>query len=401
MGRFAYRAIDAEGRPRSGEADAASPEDLERRLRRLGLAMVRCRPAGPWRRLLRRSPATRAELAQFCHQLSQLYRAGIGIIDCLHGLRDNAESFALRQVAASLVASIEAGSSLAEAFASRPDAFDPVFVALVRAGEQSGRLEAALERLANDLRWQDDVLRATRRALAYPALVLVIVAAAIVVLLIHVVPQLGLALRSLSPQLPAQTEFLLAASAGLTRAWPVFAGAAGLVALAALVVAQAGGPWRDRLDRRCLRWPVVGPLRLQLALSRFAGAFALLYRSGIGVLDSLRLCENVVGPRALREALQGAQEAIAGGRSLSQAFADARLFPPLVMRMLEVGESTGNLDDALDHVSAHYEQRAREAVATAQALVGPATTVLLGGVIATILYAIFLPLYDLAGKVRV
>ena len=400
MARYAYRVIDAEGRAHSGRADAASAEDLERRLRHLGLSLVRCRPARTMPLLGRRSAVTRAELAQFCVQLSQLYRAGMGIVECLASLREGSERFALRQVAASLAASIESGSGLADAFASRADVFDPVFIALVRAGEQSGQLDAVLERLANDLRWRDDLARASWRALAYPGLVLSIVVGAVAGLLLFLVPPLASVFRSISPQLPLQTEMLVAVAAMFARGWPWVVGASVAAGIGLTAAAHLSERFRAALDSAGLRLPLLGALRMRFALARFAACLALLYRSGIGVLDGLRLCEDVVGPRELRAALRTARRAIATGRSLSQAFADTGLFPPLVMRMLQVGESTGNLDDALEHVSAHYSRSSREAVADLQAIIGPATTVILGGVIAAILAAVFMPLYEVIGKVR-
>lgn len=398
MTRFAYRVIDAQGRAHVASATAASADDLERRLRRQGLLLVRCRERRAAGLLPRRAPATRAELARFCLQLSHLYGAGIGLVDCLASLREGDDRFALRHLAASLAASIEAGSSLAEACESRADVFDPVFVALLRAGEQSGRLEAVLESLADDLRWRDGIARASRQALAYPALVLAVVAAALAGMLIFLVPPLASVFQSISPQLPPQTELLLAASAALSTGWPMIAAVPLLIAIV-LVATRANGRLRAAFDRATLRLPGIGTLRMRFALARLAACFALTYRSGISVLDSLRLCESLAGPHELREAVRGARRAISAGRSLSQAFADAAVFPPLVLRMLQVGESSGKLDDALEHVSAHYSRSAREAVATLQALIGPATTVVVGAVVGAVVYAVLLPLYDVIGRV--
>lgn len=398
MTRFTYRVIDAQGRAHVSSTTAASADDLEHRLQRQGLLLVRCRERRSEGLLPRRSPATRAELARFCLQLSHLYGAGIGLVECLASLRDGDDCFALRQLAASLAASIESGSSLADACENRADVFEPVFVALLRAGEQSGRLEAVLGSLADDLRWRDGIARAARQALAYPALVLAVVAAALAGMLIFLVPPLASALQSISPKLPPQTEFLLATSTALSTGWPMIAGIPVLIGVA-LAATRASQRLRAAVDHASLRLPGIGTLRMRLALARLAACFALTYRSGISVLDSLRLCENLAGPSDLKEAVRRARRAISAGRSLSQGFADASVFPPLVLRMLQVGESSGKLEDALEHMSAHYSQSAREAVATLQALIGPATTVIVGAIVAAVIYAVFLPLYNVIGRV--
>jgi type IV pilus assembly protein PilC len=157
---------------------------------------------------------------------------------------------------------------------------------------------------------------------------------------------------------------------------------------------------QQRLDNIALRMPVLGPIRFKIILARFSTFFAMLYKSGISVLDGIQICEKIMGNRTMEDALRNVGRSISEGQGISQAFAATRLFPPLVLRMLRVGESTGGLDVALLNVSYFYNREVREGIARLQALIGPATTLILGGLIVGILYTIFLPLYDVIGKVK-
>ena len=151
---------------------------------------------------------------------------------------------------------------------------------------------------------------------------------------------------------------------------------------------------------RALRMPVLGDLRQKIILARFSTFFAMLYRAGISVLDCIQICEKIVGNRVMEEGLQRVGRSISEGQGISQAFLATKLFPPLVLRMLRVGESTGGLDVALLNVSYFYNRQVRESISRMQQLLGPATTVVLGGLVVAILYAIFLPIYDVIAKIQ-
>ena len=145
---------------------------------------------------------------------------------------------------------------------------------------------------------------------------------------------------------------------------------------------------------------MIGPIRFKIMLARFSTFFAMLYRSGISVLDCIQICEKIMGNRIMESALQRVGRSISEGQGISQAFTATKLFPPLVLRMLRVGESTGGLDTALLNVSYFYNREVREGINKMQSLIGPATTIVLGGLIVAILYTIFLPLYDVISKIR-
>jgi type IV pilus assembly protein PilC len=399
MALFAYKAVDAQGTASTGNLDAANAIDLELRLKRLGLDLltfegVKRSTAARTRRV------SRTELITFCFHLSQLLKAGVNIIEALTDLRDTVDNPGFRQVIASLLEDIEGGLKLSEAMANHGYCFDGVFVALVKAGEQSGQLTEVLDELSENLKWQDEMAAQAKKALIYPALVFVVIIAVIFVLMIFLVPQLASTFKTMVPKLPRETEALVWLSAIFVRWWYLLLGVPVAVVTFAVIFAKTNERAQEAIDGLALKLPVLGELRQKIILARFSTYFALLYKAGISVLDCIQICEKIVGNRVMELGLQRVGRSISEGQGISQAFIATKLFPPLVLRMLRVGESTGGLDVALLNVSYFYNRQVREGISKMQQLLGPATTVVLGGLIIAILYAIFLPLYDVIGKVK-
>jgi type IV pilus assembly protein PilC len=275
-----------------------------------------------------------------------------------------------------------------------------VFVALVRAGEQSGQLTEVLDELSENLKWQDEIASQARRAMTYPILVFVVIVAVIFVLMVFLVPQLAATFKTLVPKLPRETEILIRISDIFVKWWYLLLGIPTVAGVATWLTARTNEKIQRNVDAASLRMPVLGELRQKIILARFSTYFAMLYRSGISVLDCIGICEKIVGNRVMEEGLQRVGRSISEGQGISQAFLATKLFPPLVLRMLRVGESTGGLDVALLNVSYFYNRQVRESIARMQTLLGPATTVVLGVLIIAVLYSIFLPIYDVISKIK-
>ena len=399
MALFAYRAVDAEGRISTGNLDAANAIDLELRLKRLGLDLVTF--GGVKRSTAARTRnVTREELITFCFHLSQLLKAGVSIIEALTDLRDTVENAGFRQVIASLLEDIEGGLKLSEAMANHSYCFDGVFVALVRAGEQSGQLTEVLDELSDNLKWQDEIASQAKRAMVYPVIVTVVIFAVIMVLMTVLVPQLAATFKTLVPKLPRETEVLIAISNFFVRWWYLILGIPAAAVAGAFIFGRTSDSAQRAIDGMSLKMPVLGEIRQKIILARFSTYFAMLYRAGISVLACIEICEKIVGNRVMEDGLKRVGRSISEGQGISQAFLATKLFPPLVLRMLRVGESTGALDAALLNVSYFYNRQVREGIARMQALLGPLTTVILGVLIIGILYSIFLPIYDVIGKIK-
>jgi type IV pilus assembly protein PilC len=396
---FAYRAVDADGRISTGNLDAANAIDLELRLKRLGLDLITFES-------VKRSTAartrtvTRTELITFCFHLSQLLKAGVNIIEALTDLRDTVDNPGFRQVMASLIEDIGGGLKLSEAMANHGYCFDNVFVALVRAGEQSGNLTEVLDELSENLKWQDEMAAQAKKAMIYPVIVLVVIVGVIFVLMTLLVPQLAATFKTLVPKLPRETEVLIFLSNIFVKWWYLLLGVPAAAIALVFFLARTNEGVQRALDEAGLKMPVLGAIRQKIILARFSTYFAMLYRSGISVLECIHICEKIVGNRVMEEGLQRVGRSISEGQGISQAFLATKLFPPLVLRMLRVGESTGALDSALLNVSYFYNRQVRDSIAKMQQLLGPATTVVLGVLIVAILYSIFLPIYDVISKIK-
>lgn len=399
MALFAYRAMDSDGRVSSGNLDAVNAIDLELRLKRLGLDLITFESARS-SAAARSRRVTRAELITFCFHLSQLLKAGVNIIEALTDLRDSLENPGFKQVVASLVEDIEGGLKLSDAMGNHPYCFDAVFVSLVRAGEQSGQLTEVLDELTENIKWQDEMAAQAKRALIYPMIVFVVIIGVIFVLMTLLVPQLADAFRTLVPKLPRETEFVIALSKIFVKWWYLMLGIPALLIGALWIYTRTNEKARRALDETALKLPLLGPIRQKIILARFSTFFAMLYRSGISVLECIHICEKIVGNRVMEEGLARVGRTISEGQGITQAFTSTKLFPPLVLRMLRVGETTGALDTALLNVSYFYNRQVRESIARMQTLLGPLTTVVLGGLIAGVLYTIFLPIYDVIGKIK-
>jgi len=227
-----------------------------------------------------------------------------------------------------------------------------------------------------------------------------VITAVVFVLMTFLVPQLAITFKQLVPKLPRETEVLIFISNVFVKYWYLLIGVPVVAGTALVVVAKTNERVQRGLDSLSLKLPVLGGVRQKIILARFSTFFAMLYKAGISVLDCIQICEKIVGNRVMEEGLQRVGRSISEGQGISQAFIATKLFPPLVLRMLRVGESTGALDAALLNVSYFYNRQVRESIDRLQQTIGPATTVVLGLLIVGILYAIFLPIYDVIAKIK-
>ena len=395
---FDYRAIDQTGRTTRGTLSAVNDVDLELRLKRMGLDLITLAELSRQYAPSGRERVTRRDLVTFCFHMRYITRARIPLLDGLRDLRDTMEKRGFRDVLTALLEDMEGGKVLSQALAAHPAVFGAVFVHSVRAGEQTGLLDAVFDRLAESLKWQEEVAAKAKRLMIYPALVLAVVGAAILFLLVYLVPQVLSLVETMGVTLPLPTLILLAISKALRSYWLIglpLALAVGVGLPLWVKQSEAGGDWWDRTQ---LRLPVIGPIVQKMALSRFTNTLAMMYRSGVTVLDALRAGEMVAGNRVIAGGIHRAAQQIADGRGLSESFQSLALFPPLVIRMLRVGESTGALDEALDNVTYFYNREVLDSIENGLRVLEPLLTAILGLLLGGILVSVLLPVYDLIGN---
>lgn len=399
MALYAYRAIDSSGKSVVGRLEAINLIDLEMRLKRMDLDFINGDPVRQGG-AFQRAKISRPDLINFCFHMEQLARAGVSLIESLADLRDSTENPRLREILAGMVESIEGGKTLSQAMAEHPQTFDPVMVSLIRAGEETGALPQVLGNLLESLKWQDELAAHTKKLIMYPAFLGTVVVAITLFMMIYLVPKMAGFIRNMGQELPTQTRILIATSEFFVNYWYLVLGLPLLAAIAVFILVGKSHKARYRFDDIKLRLPYVGEILRKIILSRFASVFAMMYSSGITILDSIKATEEVVGNLVIKEGLQKVGGLISEGENVTLAFQNAGMFPPLVLRMLRVGESTGALDTALINVSYFYNRDVRESIEKVQAMIEPVMTVTIGLILGWIMLAVLGPIYDIITKMK-
>lgn len=399
---YRYRAVSDSGQVRSGQTEALNLPDLEARLTqaRLDLIEAHVRPVSApsaWGA----GPSTK-DLITFCLHLAQVTRAGISLLDGLQDLIDDVENPKFRVILGAIVSAIQSGTGLADALAAYPKVFDRTFIALIRAGEQSGNIPETFRRLADSLKWRDELRSSFKKLLIYPAFGMTVITAVFLFLMIYLVPQLSGFIRSMSGgQLPLQTQVMLAISNFLVKHWWVLLVVpAALGVAASLVLHLASEALRADFDAAKLRLPLIGPTLQKIALARFTATLGMLYASSIPVLSALELSAGAAGNRMIYRAVMAAQSKISDGLTIADSFETTHLFPRLVVRMLRIGEATGELDKSLANVSYFYDREISDAIKSVQALVEPVLTVFMGLILGWLILSMLGPLYDTIAKLK-
>jgi type IV pilus assembly protein PilC len=379
--------------------DATNAIDLELRLKRMDLDYIRGNPVRQIGMFGGRA-ACRRELINFCFHLEQLSRAGVPILEGLTDLRDSLENPRFREVIAGMIESIDGGKTLSQAMAEHPSVFDDVFVSLIAAGEHTGKLQEVLGNLVESLKWQDELAAQTKKLIMYPAFMGTVVIGVILFMMIYLVPKMVGFITNMGHELPLHTKLLIGTSNVFVNHWYLVIGLPLALVAVAVAMVRTHPAARLRFDSTKLRLPLVGVLLRKVILSRFASVFAMMYGSGISILDSLRASEGVVGNQAIRNGLRQVGEMIAEGQSITTAFQNVGLFPPLVIRMLKVGENTGALDTALVNVGYFYGRDVRESLGRIQALIEPVMTIVLGLMLGWVMLSVLGPVYDTITKLK-
>lgn len=399
MALYSYRAIDEQGKTHKGLQDAANQVDLEMRLKRGGLDLINAKE-DKGRTGIGRSRIKRAELITFFFNLEQLSSAGVPLLESLADLRDTMNDPKFREIIANLVESIEGGKKLSQAMAQHPQAFDKIFISLTYAGEESGRLPEVFLHITESLKWQDEMSSHTKTIMLYPAFVGTIVVGITFFLMIYLVPQLVSFIKGMGQEIPIQTRMLLATSSFFVNYWYILVALPVVLPIAAKLIISSSPEMRYRFDLFKLNMWVTGPILRKIILARFANTFAMMYGSGISILDCIANSSDVVNNLAVARSLTEVTQEIESGKNLTQSFQNTGMFPPLVIRMLKVGEATGSLDKALLNVSYFYDRDVKDSIKKVQVMIEPTMTIILGALLGWVMLSVLSPIYDIIGKVN-
>ncbi|MFM9913149.1 MAG: type II secretion system F family protein [Methylophilaceae bacterium] len=397
---YTYKAVDQNGKPAQGQMDAINEIDLELRLKRMGLDLITVKEASQRQKMFGGAKAKLEDLVMFAFQMEQLSRAGVPLLEGLAEIRDSTPNPAFREVLSGLVSGVEGGQMLSQAMEEHPKIFTNVFLSLVKAGEQTGQLTEVFDNLASTLKWQGELVSKTKKLLAYPLFVMTVVLGATAFLMTFLVPQMAGFLGNLGQELPFQTKLIIAISDALVNYWWAFILVPFTIVTGIAITLKKSAAARYKFDYIKLHVPITGPILKKIILARFARYFALMYQTGIPILDAIKTCEGIVDNQVVADSLSRAHQQISSGERMSEAFHGTGMFPPMVVRMIKMGESTGALDKSLLNIAYLYDRDVNDSIDKMLALIEPALTVVLGGILGLIMFAVLGPVYDSFGKMK-
>ncbi len=400
MPYYNYRALDTSGGICEGQLEAPSEHALETQLRQSGIELLRCAEKTS-RRFGRSSKVRRKDLINFCYHMAQMTRAGLPILEALSDMRDSLDPGHFKEVVAQLISSVQVGKTLSQAMTEFPQVFDEVFVSLVAVGEESGELPEVMVKLTESLKWQDELVAKAKTVIIYPAFVGVVVLGVMLFMMLYVVPQMVDFIREMGQELPIHTRALIGFSNFLVNHWWWAIPLPFLVLIAIKVQAARSESFRLRVDGWKLRAWFVGPVTSKIIVSRFTSYLALCYGAGLDVISSLKICEKLAGNAVVRNSVCDISAGIADGKTLSRSIEATEMFPPLVTRMVKMGEATGELDEALANVSYFYDREVEESIDRLKAMIEPAMTVVLGAIMGWIMLSVLGPVYETISNIGV
>lgn len=400
MPKFSYKAINAKGRPVRGIIAAANEADLFNRLQAGGMALVDAKEitekANKLKALTMGRIKTRDLIQLFVH-LEQLQKAGVPLLDALSDVRDTAESTRLRDVMSDVYNEVSEGSSLSKAMAGHPSVFESIIVSLIGAGEETGNLSSSFEQLIAHLKWTDAMNTKVKKATRYPKILVSVVVLVVYVMMNYVVPEVTGFLKEMGQELPGITTALMATSEFVTNYFLYMVVAAFIAYVLLRVGRTLSDGFKYQTDYIALRAPGMGTVIRKINLSRFCSTFAVLFTSGLEILKCLEAAQRTATNVVIRDALQTVREQVQEGSPLSTALNVSGEFPSLVVRMVRIGEESGNLSHVLRQVSEFYDRDVNEAVDAMIQMIEPALTVILGGMMLWIAAAVFGPIYNSFG----
>jgi type IV pilus assembly protein PilC len=391
--QFLWEGKDKRGHKVKGKSLAANEQALRADLRRQGVAATRVRTQSAVFRS--GGKVTPEDIAVFSRQLATMMTAGIPLVQAFEIIGNGHEKPAMQKLVLDIKSSVEGGSTLHESLAKHPLHFDDLFVNLVEAGEQAGALETLLDKIATYKEKTEALKKKIKKALFYPAAVMIVAVVVTIILLIFVIPQFEELFRGFGADLPAFTQFVVNLSRALQhQGWWM-----GLLAIAAGIGlfqfyrrsknAQRG------LDRAMLKFPIIGPILQKSAIARFARTLSTMFAAGVPLVEAMESVAGATGNIVYEEATLRMKDEVATGQRLQRAMDNVGLFPNMVVQMIAVGEESGSLDTMSGKVAEFYEQEVDNAVDSMSSLLEPLIMAILGVLVGGMVIAMYLPIFKL------
>jgi type IV pilus assembly protein PilC len=401
MPKFSYQAITETGATTSGEIEADSLESANSALASRGYIPTKVKAEQPAISGLQLSkirehfsPIKAPELILFTKQFKTMINAGVSMMNMLEILEEQTENPKLRNILNGMHQDIKDGASLYDAFSKHRNVFSPLYCSMIKAGEASGALPEVLERLIYIIEHEHRVKSDIKSAMTYPLIVVVFLFTAFLVLITQVIPKFVNIFNNAGLTLPLPTQICLLIYTVLSNYWYLILGTVVVVVvfLFYYLKTKQGKFARDTI---LMQVPLLGPLFVKSAISRFASIFSILQSSGVDVLDSMDILSGTIGNAAIGTELESIKDSLAEGRGIAGPLGQARYFTPMLINMVAIGEESGNLESMLRDVAEHYDTEVEYSMKKLSEAIGPLLTVGLAAVVGFFALAIFLPMWDL------
>jgi type IV pilus assembly protein PilC len=400
MASFSYTARALNGELKTATIDAATREDAVAQLRRQRLTVVKVDEEAKGRQKPGGGKIKMRDIVIFTRQFSTMINSGLPLVQALDILAKQSENKTLQEVTRAVVFDVESGHTVADALRKHPKAFNDLYVNMVAAGEAGGILDTILMRLAVFMEKNDVLIRKVKGAMIYPAVIMSVAAIAITVLLIFVIPVFENMFGSVGLALPLPTRIVI----GVSKFLRGFGGLATVVGIVAGVFGLKNyyktSDGKLVIDRALLKFPILGDVLRKSAVSRFTRTLGTLISSGVSILDGLEITAKTAGNRVIQDAIMASRSSIAGGDTIAAPLAKSQVFPPMVISMIAVGESTGGLDEMLGKIADFYDEEVDAAVSGLLSLLEPVMIVFLGVVVGGMVIAMYLPIFDMINAVQ-
>ncbi|HTN51561.1 MAG TPA: type II secretion system F family protein [Anaeromyxobacter sp.] len=389
-----------QGEVRSGEMEAQDADAVRARLGQMGIEPTRVRKKGRELKLPSLGGGvTTKDILVFTRQFSVMIDAGLPLVQALDIIGTQADNPAFRKVLLTIKSRVEAGSTFADALSEHPQAFDELFVQLVRAGEIGGILDTILQRLGAYIEKNEKLKRRVKGAMVYPIIVLVIAVAVVLVLIAFVVPTFEKMFKDMGGTLPGPTQALIDLSHGFRERWYLYLGVPVAVIVAFKAATKKGRGqeiWHDTV----LKLPMFGPLVRKVAVARFTRTLGTMLSSGVPILDALEIVAKAAGNRTVEKGILYVRAKISEGKNIASPLAETKVFPPMVVQMIGVGEATGAMDAMLGKIADFYDDEVDVAVASLTSMIEPLLMVFLGSTVGYFMIAMYLPIFTMAGTIK-
>ncbi len=403
MPNFKYVAYSKEGKEVKGTIEAADKDEAVYKLKEEGQMVVSVDKGSALDQDLNLSfgkkKASTRDLSVFCRQFVSISTAGVAIVDALEMLGDQTENKALQEAIYNVKASVQKGDTLANSMRRQDGIFPPMMVNMVEAGESSGSLEVAFERMAIQFEKSTKIKSLVKKSMIYPIALTVIVIGVVVVMMILVIPTFSDMYADMGQELPAITRFVVALSDFIVGKWYILIAiiVVAVIAIKAFVATDTGKYVKADLG---MKMPIFGKLTVKSASAQFARNLSTLTAAGISMVDALEIVAKTMSNLRFKDAVLEAKEKVTQGRPLSEPLKASAVFPNMIIHMIGIGEETGNMDDMLITAATYYEEEVEVATEQVSAVIEPLLIVVMAGIVGTIIMAVLIPMfgmYDLAG----